>query len=42
MVSLGGRYPLSKRTYLYSSVSRFKMYQKDGATGFGAGVNHSF
>lgn len=42
MVSFGGRYPLSKRTYLYSSVTRFKAYQTDAKTGLGVGVNHSF
>lgn len=42
MVSVGGRYPLSKRTYVYTDLSRFKFYQKDGVTGFGVGVNHSF
>jgi predicted porin len=42
MVSLGGRYPLSKRTYLYADLTRFKPEGEDGHIGYGVGMNHSF
>ncbi len=42
MASVGARYPLSKRTYVYSSLTHFKAYQKDGVYGYGVGLNHSF
>jgi predicted porin len=42
MASLGARYPLSKRTYVYSDLTRFKADATDAVFGYGVGLNHSF
>ena len=42
MVSVGARYPLSKRTYLYGDLAHYKAPDKDGTFGYGIGLNHSF
>ena len=42
MASVGARYPLSKRTYVYGDLTHFKAYEKDGVYGYGIGLNHSF
>lgn len=42
MVAVGGRYPLSRRTYVYTDLARYKPAGSDASTGFGVGVNHSF
>lgn len=42
MASIGARLPLSKRTYLYTSLSHYKPQGNDGKLGYGVGLNHSF
>ena len=42
MESVGARYPLSKRTYLYADLTRFKPDADDAHIGYGVGMNHSF